>query len=131
MNKILTSLISAALISTAVAAGTPDQGQGANTNTMPPPMRDAMRQQWIQQKQQPPMPMMGNTDAGAMNPGMMQHMMTMHQQNPAGQKGSHMMDPQQMHNMMQVHSDQLRGVGVTLGRIEKLLTELVELNRKP
>lgn len=131
MKKISTLLISAALLSTAVVAGTTDQEQGANINTMPPPMREAMRQQWMQQNQQPPMPMMVNPNAGAMNPGMMQHMMTMHQQNPTAGKGSHMMDPQRMHNMMQVHSDQLRGVGDTLRGIEKLLAQLVELNRKP
>jgi hypothetical protein len=41
-----------------------------------------------------------------------------------------MMDPVQMHNMMKVHTDEMRSLFDKLDAIESLLSELVELQKK-
>ena len=99
------------------------------TSSIPPQMRDSMRQQWMVQNQ-PPMQMMGGPNRGMMmDPQMMQNMMAMRQQGMPYMPSGSMMDAQQMHNMMKVHTDQMRKMEKKLTSIELLLSELVSLQK--
>lgn len=131
MKKLNILLISALVSSTTVMADNDTHDQFAYNASMPPNMRDSMRQQWIQQNQRPPMPMLrGQQNGMMMDPQMMQNMMTMRQQGNPNMPHSGMMDPQMMHNMMRVHTDQMRNMEQKLARIESLLGELVDLQKQ-
>lgn len=131
MKKLIILLISIFVTSISVMADSANHDQVANNASMPPQLRDAMRQQWMQQINQPPMPMMrGQKNGMMMDPQMMQNMMAMRQQGNSNMPHNGMMDSQMMQNMMRVHMDQMRNMEQKLTSIESLLDELVDLQKK-
>ena len=116
------------------------QGSGNNYNMMDPVMMQNMmrHRQQMYQGQGRGMPMMdGVNNPLMMDPLMRQNMMQKHQLKMAqdqmtgmGKLGNHqgggMMKPQ----MMQMKRDHMNKMEQRLGRIESLLSELVELQRK-
>lgn len=106
MKKLDILLISVLVTSTSALADNANDQQMTSNASMPPPMREAMRQQWMQQ-----------------NLGRQMTMMR-------GQQNRMMMDPQMMHNMMRVHLDQMREMEEKIASIESLLSTLVELQKK-
>lgn len=131
MKKLNFLLISVIVTSTTAMADNANHNQVASNSSMTPQMRDSMRQQWVQQNQQPSMPMMrGQSNDMMMDPQMMRNMMAMRQQGNPNLPHKGMMDPQMMHNMMSVHTDQMRNMEQMLVSIESLLGELVDLQKK-